>query len=111
MQEKLSLNGSAEEIFLRASKLIESMIIKILSEQPKHIEQKGEETEFKRCTPEKGDLSDTEPLDEVFDRIRMLDADSYPPAFIRIGQYKSIFLAGDSGTRLKWTPSQGQFLS
>ena len=28
---------------------------------------------------------------EVFDRIRMLDADSYPPAFINIGQFKLEF--------------------
>lgn len=91
LQENLSLNGSAEEIFLRASKLIESMIVKILSEKPNPIEQKGEATIFKRRTAEQGDWSDSKSLNEVFDRIRMLDADSYPPAFINIGQFKLEF--------------------
>jgi methionyl-tRNA formyltransferase len=91
LQEKLSLNGSAEEIFLRAAKQIESMIIKIISEQPKPVEQKGEVTKFKRRTLEQGDWSDAKSLDEVFDRIRMLDADSYPSAYIHIGQYKLEF--------------------
>jgi methionyl-tRNA formyltransferase len=91
LQKKLNLNGSAEEIYLRVSKLIESMIIEILTEQPKPIEQKGEVTTFKRRIPEQGDFSDVKSLDEVFDRIRMLDADGYPPAFIDIGQYKLEF--------------------
>ena len=37
-QSKLSLNGSAEEIFIRASKMIEPMIIKIVSENLDPIE-------------------------------------------------------------------------
>jgi len=91
LQKKLNLNGSAEEIFLKASKLMESMIIQIISEQSTPIEQKGEATDFKRRTPEQGDWSDAKSLDEVFDRIRMLDADSYPPAFIHVGEYKLEF--------------------
>ena len=58
LREKLSLNGSAEEIFIRASRLIESMIVKILSEQPIPIDQdqKGEVTAFKRRTPEQSEM-------------------------------------------------------
>jgi len=91
LKERLSLLGSAEEIFLRASRLIESMIVKILFDQPDPIDQRGEVTMFSRRTPEQSDWSDANTLDEVFDRIRMLDADGYSPAFIRIGTYKLEF--------------------
>ena len=67
------------------------MIIKILSDQSNPISQKGETTIFKRRTPEQGDFSDSTSLNEVFDRIRMLDAESYPPAFINIGNFKLEF--------------------
>ena len=36
-------------------------------------------------------MRDTVSLDEVYDYIRMLDAEGYPPAFIRIGDYKLEF--------------------
>ena len=90
-QNKLSLNGSAEEIFIRASKMMEPMIIKIISENLNPIEQKGEITTFKRRKAVQSDSSDAKTLDELFDRIRMLDADSYPPAFMRLGQFKLEF--------------------
>jgi len=91
MQEKLSLNGSAEEIFLRASDLIETMIINIILEKPKPVEQEGNITIFSRRTPEQGDWADAKSLGEIFDRIRMLDAEGYSPAFIVVGQYKVEF--------------------
>ena len=91
LKEQLSLLGSAEEIYLRAGKLIEVMIIKILTEQPIPIEQKGEITTFKRRTEEQGDWSADDTLDELFDKIRMLDADGYPKAFVRVGSYKLEF--------------------
>jgi methionyl-tRNA formyltransferase len=91
LKERLSLHGSAENIFLRASGVIESMIIKILSERPKPFEQEGEITIFNRRTPEQSDWSDASTLDEVHDRIRMLDAEGYPPAFVRVGPYKLEF--------------------
>ena len=91
MQESLSLFGTADEIFLRASILIESMIKRILSERPKPIKQSGKITTFKRLKPEQGDWSNVDTLDEVFDKIRMLDADGYPPAFIMAGEYKIEF--------------------
>ena len=91
LKEQLSLLGSAEEIYLRAGKLIEVMIIKILTEQPIPIEQKGEIATFKRRTEEQGVWSADDTLDELFDKIRMLDADGYPKAFVRVGSYKLEF--------------------
>ena len=90
-KEKLSLQGSAEEILMRASVLVESIIRKIISKQPVPTEQVGEVVNFKRRTPTQSDWSDVETLDEVFDRIRMLDAEGYPHAFVRVGPFKLEF--------------------
>ena len=50
--------------------------------------QQGNVTKFERLKPEQGDWSNAMSLDEIFDRIRMLYVESYPPAFIRVGSYK-----------------------
>ena len=91
LKKPLSLKGSAEEIFMRASRVVEKMIIEILDTDPTPVPQEGEVVNFKRRTPEEGNWSKVESLDMVFDYIRMLDAESYPPAFINIGKYKLEF--------------------
>ena len=91
LKKPLSLEGSAEEIFIRVSEVIEEMIVEMLKKNPKPIPQKGEVVKFQRRKPEDGDWSKVESLDGVFDHIRMLDAEGYPPAFIRIGKYKLEF--------------------
>ena len=91
LKKPLSLKGSAEEIFMRASRVVEKMIIEILDTDPTPVPQKGEVVNFKRRTPEEGDWSKVQSLDMVFDYIRMLDAESYPPAFINIDKYKLEF--------------------
>ena len=84
IKQPLSLHGSAEEIFLRADGVIEQMIEKIVREEPVAIPQRGDPVLFSRRTPcqsnlvicSKGDLS------SWYDKIRMLDAEGYPHAFL-----------------------------
>lgn len=91
LKEALSLLGNAEEIYLRASALIEQIIVRIIKEKPKPFEQNGKVVEFKRRKPEEGDWSHSESIDQVYDMIRMLDAEGYPHAFVRLGNYKLEF--------------------
>ena len=91
MKKPLSLYGSAEEIFLRASSVIEGMIVELLDQKPTPVKQEGEPTIFKRRKPEESDLSSAKSLEEVFDKIRMLDAEGYPHAVLKIGQLKIEF--------------------
>jgi len=91
LKKQLSLEGSAEEIFIRANQIIENMIYEIINTNPQPEPQIGEEVKFKRRTPEDGDWSIAKSLDEVCDYIRMMDAEDYPPAFVRIGDYKVEF--------------------
>jgi len=85
-QEPLSLDGSAEEIFMRADILIEQMIKKIVLEKPEAIPQQGEPVFFSRRKPSQSNLANcpSGDLDAWFDQIRMLDADGYPHAFLEI---------------------------
>jgi len=91
IKEPLTLDGSAEEIFIRANKIIEKMIIEIIQAKLVPKPQSGDITKFSRRKPEDGDLINTKSLDEIYDYIRMLDAEGYPSAFIRFGDYKLEF--------------------
>lgn len=91
LKKPLSLYGSAEEIFLRAARVIEDMIVEILNKQPDPVPQEGEPTIFKRRKPEQSNLAGVATLEGAFDLIRMLDADGYPPAFLEIGPFKLEF--------------------
>jgi methionyl-tRNA formyltransferase len=91
LKKPLSLLGSAEEIYIRANKLIEEMIVEILREQPQPSVQVGEVINFQRRKPEQGDWSNVESLEQVFNHIRMLDAEGYPPAFVKVGAFRLEF--------------------
>lgn len=81
MKRPLSLLGSAEEIYLRASDIIVEMIKDIIKNEPTPREQQGEATYYKRRTPEQSLIPHTGDLNEMYDYIRMLDVDGYPHAF------------------------------
>lgn len=91
MKRPLSLLGTAEEIYIRANTIIQNMIIDILNENPVPIPQYGEIINFKRRTPEESNLDGAQTLEELFDRIRMMDAEGYPPAFWDVGKFQLQF--------------------
>jgi len=84
LKEPLSLQGSAEEIFLRADALTETMIARIVREQPEPQPQQGEPVLFSRRKPAQSNLAVCPPGDLLacYDQIRMLDAEGYPHAFL-----------------------------
>ncbi len=82
MKRPFSFHGAAEEIFIRAAQLIETMMLEIVQTQPNPIAQSGVPTAFRRRKPAESSISECSTLREVFDYIRMLDAEGYPYAFI-----------------------------
>jgi methionyl-tRNA formyltransferase len=91
LKKDLSLLGAAEEIFLRADRVIEDMIVEMIRKNPKPKPQKGLVTAFKRRKPQDGHMVQAGSLDQAFDLIRMLDAEGYPSAFIDVGSFRLEF--------------------
>lgn len=91
LKRPLSLFGTAEEIFMRAAALMEEMIVEIVTERPQPTKQVGEPVTFKRLGPDDGNLAGATSIEQLFDFIRMLDADGYPPAFVTAGPYRFEF--------------------
>lgn len=83
LKRPLSLAGTAEEILQRASALTQKMIVDIVEQQPVPLPQKGDVVEFKRRRPEDGDIAPLGEFRQIYDYIRMLDAQGYPPAFLK----------------------------
>jgi methionyl-tRNA formyltransferase len=91
LKEPLSLHGSAQDIFYRAAfkimELIERIVINTLIPE----KQKGEVITFKRRSPAESEVIEDLNLEQLYDFIRMLDAETYPKAFINIKGYRFEF--------------------
>ncbi len=87
----LSLYGTAEEIYIRAANIIKLMIQEIIQKDLYPITQNGEIVTFRRRLPEEGNIANLSELEQVFDYIRMLDAEDYPKAFLETKHFKFEF--------------------
>lgn len=90
-KKHLSLDGPAEEIYLRAGKLSIKIIQWMIEHNPEPTPQEGEVVTFKRRKPEQSGLPTVGGLRNAYDFIRMLDADGYPNAFVEHGDYRINF--------------------
>jgi methionyl-tRNA formyltransferase len=87
LQRPLDLSGSAEDIFEREMLLASEMIWRIVTDEIQPKPQRGEPTYFKRRKPEQSKLPSWGTAEEIYDFIRMLDADTYPRAFVELDGY------------------------
>ncbi len=83
LKKSMSLAGSAEDIYKRASQLAAEMISEIIRHKIIPFAQKGKIVIFKRRKPEQSEIPECQDLEGLFDFIRMLDAQGYPKAFIK----------------------------
>ena len=91
LKRSLQLNGTAKSIFINAASIIEKMIQEIVKDNITPTPQEGEIVLFKRRTPQDGNLASLKSIKSVYDHIRMLDADSYPHAFLETEYLKFEF--------------------
>lgn len=91
LQRPLSLAGTAQAIYERSAPLVYDIIADLVQHEPTPAPQTGEPCVFPRRNPEQSALPDTGTTDDLYDFIRMLDAESYPRAFIRHGQWQLDF--------------------
>lgn len=91
LKSALYLLGTAEEIFIRTNSIIEKMIISIIDNKLIPIPQQGEATAFKRRKPADSNIAELVTIEQVYDYIRMLDAEGYPNAFLEIENFRLEF--------------------
>lgn len=91
LKSPLSLQGTAEDIFKRASGIIGQMINDIINLKLQPQKQKGDVIPFKRRSPEDGNLNNLSELIKIYDYIRMLDCEGYPNAFVETDNFKFEF--------------------
>ena len=87
-------NGSAEENFIQLSHVIfTKMIPEILEGNIEPSKQEGEGTSFQRRRPEDSDICTIKEksISKLFDFIRMLDAEGYPKANLKLDGVKFEF--------------------
>lgn len=87
----LLLEGRAEDIYRRAGDLSFDIILWIIANEPEPVCQVGEVVAFKRRKPEQSVLPLDGNLEILHDHIRMLDAETYPLAFIEHGGFRLEF--------------------
>jgi methionyl-tRNA formyltransferase len=81
LRAALSLEGSAQEIFLRAREVIFGMCCRLVLEAPEPLAQSGEPVHFRRRRPAQSVINQLESVEQIYNHIRMLDCEGYPPAF------------------------------
>jgi len=83
LKRYLDLHGSAKDIFIRYSKIVfEDMIDYIINNDIVPTEQLGNIVYFERRIPEQSSIENLHDVEKVYDHIRMLDAETYPRAFL-----------------------------
>ena len=84
LKKKLNLSGTAHEIFKRATKVTLGMIKQIESNKFIPKPQRKSKISFKRLARKDNllNLNRIQNLDELYDKIRMVDAPDYPDAYM-----------------------------
>jgi len=87
MKKPLSLKGDAQDIFERIGAMVYDMMDVIVAKEPMPMPQRGKAVIFKRRTPKMSQLPKKAEAEKIYDHIRMLDAETYPHAFIWHGDF------------------------
>lgn len=83
----LSLAGRAEDIYTRAGDISFEIVRWIILTRPEPTPQIGEVVEFRRRQPNQSALPVGGTISDLYDHIRMLDAQSYPLAYLEHGEF------------------------
>lgn len=96
----ISLSGKLKEIFSRINDAVNHLIVEITNNNPSPSPQRGKPHIFKRLTIKENEIQTGLKLEEIYDRIRMVDHEDYPNAFIAYDNMKIEFsnaeLVGDT---------------
>ena len=87
----LDLLGSAQEIFIEAANKAYELIKFIVENNPAPQPQEGEVVNFNRRKPSQSEIPKDITFDNIYDYVRMLDADTYPAAYIDFDGFRLLF--------------------
>lgn len=91
LKRALSLEGRAEDIYRRAAALSYAMLEEIVATEPTATPQQGEAVLFARRRPAQSQLPAQGSAEALYDHIRMLDAETYPRAYMEHGEWRLEF--------------------
>lgn len=91
LKKNLSLKGRAQKIFEDSSLIIAKMMKEIALREPQPIEQKGKASVFKRRKDKDNLLPINSEIEQIYNHIRMLDAESYPQSYLELGKIRLDF--------------------
>ncbi len=110
MKKPLSLEGTAQEIFIRCANVVfHEMIPCFLQEKRNAVPQSGEAVVFKRRKPEDSEIKGDMELSTIYNYIRMLDAEGYPRAYIDYGEYRLQFEEAKFDNCGEWLEAKVRF--
>ena len=88
LKKNISLNGNLDQIFERISSTIIKMVEILIKKKIKTVEQKGKVFFFKRFKKKESEIKNEKNIIEIYNKIRMLDSEEYPKAYIKINKFK-----------------------
>tara|TARA_B100000787_G_C16148473_1_gene275420 strand:- start:431 stop:1111 length:681 start_codon:yes stop_codon:yes gene_type:complete len=91
LKKMISLSGNLEDIFIRISFAIIQMIKIIIKKRITPKKQIGKVFKFERIKKKQSEIKKEKNINEIFDKIRMLSAEEYPNAYIKINNFKIFF--------------------
>ena len=91
----VSLQGSLSKIFERINIATNSLISELVENDVVPFDQQGKPHIFNRITESDNELPKDLNLKQVYDRVRMLDHEDYPNAFIYHGKMKIEFFGAE----------------
>ena len=89
--EEVTLSGDLSAILSKISAAINKLILDIIVNKPKPKAQEGLPHVYKSLVEADNEIPMDLSLDEIYDRVRMLDHEDYPNAFIHYGKTKLEF--------------------
>lgn len=95
LRQKISLERSAQDFFDEFAYAVHDIMDILIEDGLEPEPQKGEPTVYTRRIPEESRLLGDETLENIYNKIRALDADGYPKAVIHFGGLRLEF---DSAT-------------
>ena len=101
-RKSINLEGSLSDILKRLNKVVNGLIKKLINKLPVPKPQEGEIFTFKRLNKQDNMLKPEFSLEQIYDRIRMVDDENYPNSYLDFGnvvfEFSKILKKGDEIT-------------